>query len=133
MNAISIVLVGGSSILCGTYMGKNQQDRMQNVFSLNLLLSLITALVFAGLHILFALFDLTGFLTRDPAVRPIFNRYLLGQALGTVPLTAIFYQDPADPVFSLTFGACAFCPCACRWLSSPCISSATGRPPARMA
>ena len=33
-----------------------------------------------------SVFDLTGFLTRDPEVRPIFNRYLLGQVIGFVPL-----------------------------------------------
>ena len=31
-------------------------------------------------------FDLTGFLAKDPVVRPIFNRYLLGQAIGVFPM-----------------------------------------------
>ena len=33
-----------------------------------------------------SLFDLTGIFTSDAALRPIFNRYLLGQAIGLLPL-----------------------------------------------
>lgn len=85
LNALSMILMGGAVILCGKYMGKNQQEKMQSVFSLDLVLSVLTALVFTLLYLLFGLFDLTGFLTRDPAVRPLFNRYLLGQAIGVLP------------------------------------------------
>ena len=85
VSALSTILVGGSTILCGKYLGQNQREKGQNVFSLNLLLSLLIALVFILLYLALGLFDLTGFLTRDPAVRPLFNRYLLGQAIGIVP------------------------------------------------
>ena len=30
ITSISTVLVGGAVILCGKYMGKNQQDKVQN-------------------------------------------------------------------------------------------------------
>ena len=30
------ILVGGSTIMCGKYMGKNQLEKMQNIFSLNM-------------------------------------------------------------------------------------------------
>ena len=86
ITAISIILVGGSVILCGKYMGENRQDKMQEVFSLNLVLSALTALVFVALFLVMGLFDLTGLLTKDPVVRPLFNRYLLGQAIGVLPL-----------------------------------------------
>ena len=86
ITAISIILVGGSVILCGKYMGENRQDKMQEVFSLNLVLSILTALVFVALFLVMGLFDLTGLLTKDPVVRPLFNRYLLGQAIGVLPL-----------------------------------------------
>lgn len=86
LTSISTILVGGSVILCGKYMGRNEQDRMQNVFSLNLVLSLIVSVVFIVLFLLFAIFDLTEVLTHDTAVRPLFNRYLLGQAIGIIPL-----------------------------------------------
>ena len=86
ITSISTILVGGCVILCGEYMGKNQRNRMQNVFSLNLVLSLLISAVFIVLFLLLGSFDLTGFLTRDPAVRPLFNRYLIGQAIGVIPL-----------------------------------------------
>ena len=84
--SISTILVGGSAILCGKYMGRNEQEKMQNVFSLNLIVSLLVALVFILTFLAFGLFDLTGFLTTDPDVRPYLNQYFLGQAIGMVPL-----------------------------------------------
>ena len=86
ISAISIILVGGSVILCGKYMGENRQDKMQEVYSLNLVLSTLIALVFVALFLVMGLFDLTGLLTKDPVVRPLFDRYLLGQAIGVLPL-----------------------------------------------
>ena len=86
ISAISIILVGGSVILCGKYMGENRQDKMQEVFSLDLVLSTLIALVFVALFLVMGLFDLTGLLTKDPEVRPLFDRYLLGQAIGVLPL-----------------------------------------------
>ena len=85
ISALSTVLVGGSSILCGKYLGRNVQEMVQNVFSLNLALSLFAALCFLLVFLLAGFFDLTGFFTRDAAVRRLLNRYLLGQAIGVVP------------------------------------------------
>ena len=84
--AISTMIMGGSVILCGKYMGQNKQKEVQNVFSLNLLLSTIISLLFVLLFIVFGIWDLTGFLSSDETVRPIFNQYLLGQSIGILPL-----------------------------------------------
>ena len=86
IGAISIMLVGGSTILCGAYTGKNEQDSLQNAFSLDLVLSFLIAAVFVALYVVFSLFDLTGIFTKDVQVRPLFNRFLLGQAVGVIPL-----------------------------------------------
>ena len=59
---------------------------MHRVFSLNFVVSFLIAALFTALFVLLGLFDLTGFLTKDPAVRPLFNRYLLGQAISILPL-----------------------------------------------
>ena len=85
-NAVTLTLVGGSVILCGKYMGQNQQDRLQGVFSLVLVICSLIAALFILMFLIMGLFDLTGFFTRDPAVRPLFDRYLLGQAIGVLPL-----------------------------------------------
>ena len=86
ITSISTILVGGSVILCGKYMGQNQKEKTQQVFSLNLVLSTLISLIFILLFVLMGTFSLTGFLTRDEVVRPLFNRYLLGQAAGVLPL-----------------------------------------------
>ena len=86
ISSVSTVLVGGSVILCGKYMGENRKDRMQNVFSLNLVTSALIALLFTVLVLTMGVFDLSGFLTKDGTVRPILNRYLTGQAIGIFPL-----------------------------------------------
>ena len=85
ISSISTILVGGSIIMCGKYMGKNEQEKMQNVFTLCLVASVLIAAVFIALFLLVGTFDLTGVMTKDPVVRPIFNRYLLGQAIGVLP------------------------------------------------
>ncbi|MCR5450854.1 MAG: ATP-binding protein [Solobacterium sp.] len=86
VTSVSTVLTGGSAILCGKYMGQNEQRKMQNVFSLNLSASLIIAIIFIVTYVCLGFFDLTGFLTDDLRVRAIFNIYLLGQAVGIIPL-----------------------------------------------
>lgn len=84
--AVALMLVGGSSILCGEYLGRNRQDKLQEVYSLDLLLSALLGMMFTVIVVLLAVFDLTGFLTQDPAVRPLLDQYLLGQAIGIIPL-----------------------------------------------
>ncbi len=84
--AISTMLVGGATIMCGKYMGRNEDKKVQNVFSVAVVLSTAIALFFIVLFLTFGLFDLTGFIAKDPEVRPLFNSYLAGQAVGLLPL-----------------------------------------------
>ena len=86
IGAVSIMLVGGATILCGSYIGKNQQDSLQNAYSLDMVISFLVSAVLTVLFVVFSVFDLTGIFTKDPEVRPLFNRYLLGQAFGVIPL-----------------------------------------------
>lgn len=85
VNAFSMMFVSGATILCGKYIGRNQLDKVQHVFSLDIALSLAVSIVGTVLVLSIAVFDLSGFLTQDADVRPIFNRYLLGQAPGVLP------------------------------------------------
>ena len=86
MTASSTLLAGGSAILCGKYLGRNEHDKVQNVFSLNMLISLLVAGLLGALFLLLGLSDLTGFFTHDATVRPLFNKYLIGQVIGIIPL-----------------------------------------------
>ncbi len=85
IGAVSTMLVGGAAILCGKYMGKDQVESTQNVFSLSNSIAVILSVVFVLTLVIFGAFDLTGIFTKDPAVRPLFNQYLLGQAIGVLP------------------------------------------------
>ena len=84
--AVSTMFVGGSLLLCGEYMGKNQVERTQAVFSLDLLATFVIAAVFTVLLVIAAGFDLLGVMAPDAAVRAVFNRYVLGMAIGIIPL-----------------------------------------------
>ncbi len=86
LSAIYSILAGGCAIICGKYLGSNQQDKLQEVFSLDLMLGTGISLIFVGAFAGMSLFDLTGIFTTDATLRPIFNRYLLGQAIGLFPL-----------------------------------------------
>lgn len=86
VSSVSVMLAGGSSIMCGKYLGKSQQDKLQNIFSINLLISTIIAAVLILLYVVMGVFDLTEFFTDEANVRPLFNTYLLGQAIGILPL-----------------------------------------------
>ncbi len=81
----SNILVAGSSILCGKYMGQNEQDKMHNIFTVGTLLAVLSGAAFTLIYVAAASFDLTGIITSDEAVRPLFNSYLLGQAVGIIP------------------------------------------------
>ena len=86
LGAVSTVLVGGSVILCGKYMGQNQQEKLHGVFSLTMTLAVLASCFFVTLFLILGFFDLTGFFTRDGTVRVLFNRYLLGQTIGVFPM-----------------------------------------------
>ncbi|MCR5369607.1 MAG: ATP-binding protein [Clostridium sp.] len=81
LSAVGILFLSGSQVLCGKYLGKNEPERTQQVFGLDLTALLVLSAVLSGLLLVFSMFDLTGFLASDPEVRMIFNRYILGQAL----------------------------------------------------
>lgn len=84
--AICLMLVGGSQILCGKYMGKYQVERTQEIFSLSLMMA--TSIVFVVIVALLAinLFGFTRFLTADIQVQELFKQYVFGQVIGLFPL-----------------------------------------------
>ena len=86
IQAVSTMLVGGAVILCGKYIGQNNQEKMKQVFTMDMVASAFVSLLFVAVFLILSLLDLTGFFTKDPEVRPLFNRYLLGQAIGVFPL-----------------------------------------------
>lgn len=86
INAISTLLVSGATILNGKYLGQRANDRIRNAFSLDMIASLlISAAIIAG-YLLMALVDIMRCVTDDGTVRLLFNQYMLGQAVGVIPM-----------------------------------------------
>ncbi len=86
LNAVNLMMVGGSQILCGQYMGRNEPERTQNVFSLDLLISLAVSLAVIVLLGAVSIFDLGRLFVADANVRLLFAQYISGQAIGISPL-----------------------------------------------
>ena len=86
VNSISTMLMTGAVVICGKYMGKNQVDQMQNVFTLDIILCTIISIAVAAVLIVMGVFDLTGAIAPDDATRAVFNSFIIGQALGVFPL-----------------------------------------------
>ena len=86
LGAVGTLITGGSAVICGRYLGQNRNDRLQDVFSFDLTLAVCTGLVFTALFAFAGVFQLTGLITGDAVLRPIFSRYLLGQAAGILPM-----------------------------------------------
>ena len=79
------ILTGGSSILCGKYMGQNRPDKMHNIFTLDLLVTGAIGALFTAALLVLSIPDLTGFLSHEPEVRALLNQYIIGQAVGIIP------------------------------------------------
>lgn len=86
VSCFSTILFCGSVILCGKYLGQNQHTKLRSCFTLTMILSVIISVLFIAAFVVMGMFDLTGFLSKDEVVRPLFNKYLLGQAIGVLPL-----------------------------------------------
>ena len=83
--AICTVLAGGCAIICGKYLGQNRFDKIQDIFSMDLLITAGLALVITLIVALMGAFDLTGMLTEDQEARQVLNIYIMGQAIGILP------------------------------------------------
>ncbi len=86
MMALSVMMVGGATILCGKSIGQNDRAKLQSIFSTNLMVATILALVLSAVFVLMEPIGLNGILTKDEVVRGMLHKYLIGQALGTLPL-----------------------------------------------
>lgn len=83
--AVGTMLLGGSQIIIGKYMGKNQREEVQNIFSLNLIISVFLGAVVTALVLCAVAFGWSGLFTQDSQVKIYFEQYLLGAAAGILP------------------------------------------------
>ena len=85
MCAITGLFVCGSQIICGKYMGANQMEKTQKVFSVDLLSASLFSAFYIALHLLAVTFGWMGLFTKDPEVRMYLDQYVLGRAIGILP------------------------------------------------
>ena len=85
IGAVSAMFIGGALLLCGQYMGGNQTEETQGIFSLDIVVTVAAGALFTLLLAAAAGFDLLGFMAKDPAVRHTLNQYVYGQAIGVIP------------------------------------------------
>ena len=94
LGAIATMISGGCAIICGKYLGQNEKGRLQNVFSLDLVISSVIGIIFtAGIVILSGSASLMSLFTGNVELHRNFSRYLLGQAIGIYPFV-LSYQLP---------------------------------------
>lgn len=85
VGAISTTFVGGATILCGQYMGKNENKKMRGVFSLDIAFSVFLGLIIAAILFLIGRLVDAGLFVKDAGMRGSFSIYIIGQSIGIVP------------------------------------------------
>ena len=84
--ALSLMIANGSQVLCGKYMGRNDKEQIQRVFSMDLVLTVgLSVLVIIALAIV-SVTDMTRIMTGDLAVREVLKQYIVGKCVGIIPM-----------------------------------------------
>ena len=84
--ALTIMLVGGATIICGEHIGRNDPDGVQNIFALDIAVSGIIAIIVTVGHLIFGLVGSVIAIADDPEINRMLAMYVLGQAVSIFPL-----------------------------------------------
>lgn len=84
LTAASSVLLGGTSVLCGKYMGRGEIQKTQGVFSLNLTVTLIFSALITAVCCLFPGW-MANLLGADADLQAPLSTYIVGFAIGIIP------------------------------------------------
>lgn len=85
LSAQSSVFLGGTSVLCGRYMGAGDFDKTNGIFSLNLTVSALVG-IFLTLISFFFSGPLASFLGASAELKPALIQYIFGYAIGIIPM-----------------------------------------------
>lgn len=85
LGAVCGMLVCGSQVLCGKFMGANQMDHTHNVFTVDIIVTTAFAAIYVVLHLLAVPFGWMSLFTKDPEVRTYLDQYVMGKAIGIFP------------------------------------------------
>jgi len=84
-SAAGAVMLGGTAVLCGRYMGRGDLKKTQGVFSLNLTTTFIIAAVITGISFLIP-GPIASILGATAELKPALISYIRGYAIGIVPM-----------------------------------------------
>ena len=84
LNAIGNTMLGGTSVLCGRYMGSGDIKKTENVFSVNIATCLLVGAILTLLS-LFGSNILAIMLGATEALKPSLMLYIKGYAIGIIP------------------------------------------------
>lgn len=85
ISAAGAVMLGGTAVLCGRYMGRGDIKKTQGVFSLNLTTTLIIAAVLTGISFLIP-GPIASVLGATDELKPALISYIRGYAIGIIPM-----------------------------------------------
>lgn len=63
IGAVETMITGGCAVICGKYLGQNRNDKLQDVFSFDILLSAVISLFFTALFLFMGIFRQSGSVT----------------------------------------------------------------------
>ncbi|MCR5001025.1 MAG: ATP-binding protein [Lachnospiraceae bacterium] len=93
INAAGSVLLGGSAVLCGRFMGKGDMEKTEGVFSLNMAITFIIGLLLTIVSFLFP-GQLAVALGSNDELKSSLVTYIVGYAIGILPM--LFAQQIAS-------------------------------------
>lgn len=113
LSAVNAVLLGGTAVLCGRYMGRGEMDKTKGIFSLNLTAAFLIGLLISALCLLLPgpMADVLG---ANEQLRQPLILYITGFAIGIVPqllagqLSAFLQMERQDKLGYIGIGAMLF-------------------------
>ena len=85
INALGSVLLGGTTVLCGRYMGRGNMEKTEGVFSLNITLTLIISGTLTLISVLIP-GTIATILGANEELKGDLVKYILGFAIGIIPM-----------------------------------------------
>ena len=84
LSSIATIFSGGSGILCGNYMGRGETEKVNEVYSVSIIMALVTGLALTLIVPVFAS-QFAVLLGADAETLPDTMAYIRGMALGLIP------------------------------------------------
>ena len=84
-NAVGSVMIGGTAVLCGRYLGRGDIDKTRGIFSLNMTVTFITGAVLTVVSLAFP-GPIASLLGANEALKHDLIMYVTGYAVGIIPM-----------------------------------------------